>query len=171
MGNLTDDMTRLCGEIDALRRDRGALMQNLAHGAKDLAGSVMTMRADFSASHAAMAKKARKNRKSFISGLSDEVNTLLEDCRSARGEMAAEDSESRAAFCAGIRQHVADICNETAEDLAGVRLVWRSRSGAMPKGRTASKPKRAVGRPPRVAPSGRGAPSHGKGTARRIRRA
>ena len=40
MGNLTADMTRLRGEIDALRTDRGALMQGLLRGVKDRVRSV-----------------------------------------------------------------------------------------------------------------------------------
>ncbi|OYV67310.1 MAG: hypothetical protein B7Z74_09785, partial [Deltaproteobacteria bacterium 21-66-5] len=66
MGRLTDDMTRLRGEADALRSDRGALMQDLARGAKELGASVSAMRADFSAAHAAMAKGAREDRAAFV---------------------------------------------------------------------------------------------------------
>jgi len=68
MGNLTDDMTRLCEEVGALRSARGALMQDLARGTNELAISVLAMRADFGAAHAAMAKEARENRAAFVSG-------------------------------------------------------------------------------------------------------
>jgi len=61
MGNLTDDMTRLRGEVDALRSERETLMQDLARGAKNLASTVSAMQAEFSADHAAMAKKNWKS--------------------------------------------------------------------------------------------------------------
>ena len=76
MGNLTDDMTRLRGEVDALRSDRGALMQELARGAKDLAATVSDMRADFSAAHAAMARKTRKARASYVSKIERQVGRM-----------------------------------------------------------------------------------------------
>jgi len=57
MGNLTDDMTRLRGEVDVLRGVRGALMNDLTRGARDLTTAVAAMRADFTSAHTAMAKK------------------------------------------------------------------------------------------------------------------
>ena len=37
---LTDDMTRLCDEIVAMRKARGTMMTELQHGAKGLTHSV-----------------------------------------------------------------------------------------------------------------------------------
>jgi hypothetical protein len=76
MGNLTDDMTRLRGEVDALRNDRGALMLALSHGVKDLASSVSTLRTDFGASHAAMAKRSRKHLSTYVSGISKRITRM-----------------------------------------------------------------------------------------------
>ena len=76
MGNLTDDMTRLRGEVDALRSDRGALMQALSRGVKDLASSVLAMRADFGAAHAAMAKRSKKDLVTYVSGISKRVTRM-----------------------------------------------------------------------------------------------
>jgi hypothetical protein len=39
-GMLTDDMTRLCGEIHAMRRVRASMMSELQHGAKRLEHTV-----------------------------------------------------------------------------------------------------------------------------------
>ncbi len=79
MGNLTDDMTRLRREVDNLRSDRGALMQELAHGAKDLASTVSAMQAEFAAAHKAMAKKDGKARATFISRLNKQVGRMRKE--------------------------------------------------------------------------------------------
>ena len=76
MGNMTNDMTRLRGEVDGLRAARVALMHDLAQGAKNLGVEVAAMRADFTGAHAAMAKKARKGREAFVSGTRKRVNRM-----------------------------------------------------------------------------------------------
>jgi len=76
MGNLTDDMTRLRGEVDALRSDRGALMQELARGARDLASTVSAMQADFAATHATMARKTRRERASYVARIKKQVGRM-----------------------------------------------------------------------------------------------
>jgi len=79
MGNLTDDMTRLRGEVDALRSDRGALMQELARGAKDLASTVSAMQADFAAAHATMARKTGKARASYVARIKKQVGRMRKE--------------------------------------------------------------------------------------------
>ena len=79
MGKLTDDMTRLRGEVDAMRSDRGALMQELARGARDLASTVSAMQADFAAAHAAMARKTRKARVSYVARIKKQVGRLRKE--------------------------------------------------------------------------------------------
>jgi hypothetical protein len=79
MGNLTDDMTRLRGEVDALRGARGALMQELAHGAKDLASTVSAMQSDFAAAHATMAKKTGKARASYVARIKRQVGRMRKE--------------------------------------------------------------------------------------------
>jgi outer membrane murein-binding lipoprotein Lpp len=79
MGNLTDDMTRLRGEVDALRSDRGALMQELARGAKDLASTVSAMQADFAAAHDTMARKTGKARASYVARIKKQVGQMRKE--------------------------------------------------------------------------------------------
>jgi len=79
MGNLTDDMTRLRGEVDALRSDRGALMQELARGAKELASTVSAMQADFAAAHTAMARKTRRERASYVAKIKKQVGRMRKE--------------------------------------------------------------------------------------------
>ena len=76
MGNLTDDMTRLRGEVDVLRSDRRALMQELARGAKDMASTVSAMQADFAAAHATMARKTGNARASYVARIKRQVGRM-----------------------------------------------------------------------------------------------
>ncbi|MBI4763689.1 MAG: hypothetical protein HY787_03675 [Deltaproteobacteria bacterium] len=76
MGKLTNDMTRLRGEVNALRDDRVALMQQLAGGAKELATTVSAMQADFAATHSAMARKTRRERASYVSSIEKLVGRM-----------------------------------------------------------------------------------------------
>ena len=79
MGNLTDDMTRLRGEVDALRGERGALMQNLAQGAKDLASSVSAMQSGFAAAHATMARKTGRARATYVAKIKRQVGRMRKE--------------------------------------------------------------------------------------------
>ena len=79
MGNLTDDMTRLRGEVDALRSDRGALMLDLARGAKDLASSVSAMQSGFATAHATMAKKTGRARATYVSRIKRQVGRMRKE--------------------------------------------------------------------------------------------
>jgi len=72
MGNLTDDMTRLRGEVDALRGARGALMQ-------ELAATVSAMQSDFAAAHTAMAKKTRRERVSYVARINKRVGRMRKE--------------------------------------------------------------------------------------------
>jgi len=79
MGNLTNDMTRLRGDADALRNARNVLMQDLAHGANGLAKKVSGMRADFTAAHQAMAKKAKMDLNAYLSGVKKRVSGMRKE--------------------------------------------------------------------------------------------
>jgi len=76
MGALTDDMTRLRGEVDAWRSARGDFIQNLK-------SSVAAMRADFSNARGEMADALR-------SALGDFAQDLKSSVASIRSEMAAD---------------------------------------------------------------------------------
>ncbi len=128
MGNLTDDMTRLRGEVDALRSARGALMQGLAQGACDLAATVAAMRADFTAAHTAMAKKAGEERGAFVAAVISDVNSLLGDFSRDREDMSRNGKHDRGIFLTEMRRQVTGIRKETADDMMGARLAWRGQS-------------------------------------------
>jgi len=71
MGRLTDGMTRLHGEIVALRHSR----EGFVRGVRD---DVSAMRADFRSAHAEMAQEARTGRQAFVSHMRETVAGLRE---------------------------------------------------------------------------------------------
>jgi hypothetical protein len=72
MGNLNSDMTRLCGEISALRGAREAFL-------KDLQDAVSGMQAGFRNAHAEMARETKAERVGFVSGLEKTVFDMRKD--------------------------------------------------------------------------------------------
>ncbi len=91
MGNLTDDMTRLVGEINIMRNARETLMNDLARGTKEMKTFVATMLGNFSKAHREMARKAKADRTAFVSGLEKRVLKL-------RKEMATDLAGARRAW-------------------------------------------------------------------------
>ena len=128
MGNLTEDMTRLRGEVEALRGARGALMKNLTRGTRDLASAVAAMRADFTSAHAAMAKQTRGEREGFVAAVISDVNSLLGEFAQDRSDMARKGRHDRGVFLSEMRRQVTGMCKDTADDMMGARLAWRGRS-------------------------------------------
>jgi hypothetical protein len=125
MGNLTDDMTRLRGEVDALRGARSALINDLTRGARDLTTAVAAMRADFASAHTAMAKKTGEERETFVATVIDEVNSLLGEFSRDRNDMARKGRHDRRTFLSEMSRQVTGLCKDTTDDLMGARLAWR----------------------------------------------
>jgi hypothetical protein len=78
---LTEDMTRLCGEINALRRMRGSMMSELQHGAKGLKQSVSELCAHFGRARTTMAKRTKNERAAFLNNLKRSVGAHQRDMR------------------------------------------------------------------------------------------
>ena len=132
MGKLTDDLTRLRGEIEILRGSREVLMQDLARGANHLTDTVATMISNFAADHIMRATKAEEERKTFVFSMSREVDTMLEDFCKTRENWARMDRENRGRFLLDMRTQVNDLRKITADDLTGARLAWRGPSFKKP---------------------------------------
>ncbi len=77
MGVLTDDITRLVGEITAGRHSRAEFIKGLRRGVKDLGEEALSMRSRFQRDHHNMAVEARAERMNFVSGLNKTVISLL----------------------------------------------------------------------------------------------
>ena len=71
MGLLTNDMTRLRDDIDALHNSRGAFINDLMH-------NVAEMQSNFRNDHAEMASKTKDDLSTFVTGLKGSVADLLQ---------------------------------------------------------------------------------------------
>jgi len=69
MGRLTEEMTRLCGEIVALRGARQGFV-------KDLTNNVAAMKANFRRAHHEMAVKTRAERRAAMAHLKKSVGDM-----------------------------------------------------------------------------------------------
>jgi hypothetical protein len=78
---LTDDMTRLCDEIVAMRKTRGVMMTELQHGAKGLKHSVTKLCAHFGRVRTTMAKRTKNERVAFLNNLKRSVGAERRDLR------------------------------------------------------------------------------------------
>ena len=76
---LTEDMTRLRGEINALRKMRGSMMTELQHDAKGLKKTVAGMCAHFTRSRMTMAKRSKHERVAFLNNLKRTVGAQRRD--------------------------------------------------------------------------------------------
>jgi hypothetical protein len=69
MGRLTEEMTRLCGEIVALRGARKGFVKDLTH-------NVATMKANFRRAHNEMARKTKAERRAAMAHLKKTVGDM-----------------------------------------------------------------------------------------------
>ncbi|MCL5966629.1 MAG: hypothetical protein M1550_05420 [Deltaproteobacteria bacterium] len=97
MGRVTEDITRLVGEIQGGHRDRQQMMQDLRRNAAERKREVKGMQAGFHAAHAEMSRRQKKALRDFAKGIEDKVCGLLKGfagdlagARRAWGGMTAE---------------------------------------------------------------------------------
>lgn len=72
MGNLTENMTRLRGEVDALRGAREAFIS-------DMICEVSTLLEHFSRARSDMARKGRRERETFVSEMRRQVTNMRKE--------------------------------------------------------------------------------------------
>ncbi|MEW6350790.1 MAG: hypothetical protein AB1646_17145 [Thermodesulfobacteriota bacterium] len=109
MGNLTQDMTRLCGEITDLRGSRLAFMQGLARQNRESKHQTAGMMAGFRKAHANMATRMRMEQTKFVSDMAADVGHLLTGFRKAHSEMAANTKRDNVKFVTGIAGEVSGL--------------------------------------------------------------
>jgi hypothetical protein len=78
---LTEDMTRLCDEIVAMRKMRGNMMSDLQHGAKGLKHTVTKLCAHFGRVRSTMAKRTKHERLAFLNNLKSTVGAQRREMR------------------------------------------------------------------------------------------
>jgi len=128
MGKLTDDITKLVGEIGTLRKGRVELMKDLVRGTKDLEDTVSAMRAGFQRNHAGMARRLKTNLKAFNRGLKSKVDKMEAGFRKNHSEMAKSTKAERLSFISGMSETVARMRKEFTSDLSGARRAWRGQN-------------------------------------------
>ena len=124
MGILTDDITRLVGEIVELRRGRGEFMKDMARETKEMEDSVSVMLGGFLKSHTDMARRLKDDLNAFNHNLKNNVRNMEAGFRKVHSEMARETKADRQAFVSGLNEAVAGLRQEFTSDLSGARRVW-----------------------------------------------
>ena len=100
MGHLTEEMTRLRGEIDDLRIDRDAFVSNLREDVGLLRAKTAHMTSGIRRNQARMAKGLRGDLGTFTANLRDTVSDLqssFHDNRAAMAEQLAQSNRMAAA--------------------------------------------------------------------------
>jgi len=110
-------MTRLCGEIVALRGARLTFV-------RDLGQNVADMKAEFRRSHNDMAQRSRAERRGFVKTLGHDVASLRAGFRKAHQLMARQTKAERRAAVNHLKKTVGGMRREFALDLAGAHRVW-----------------------------------------------
>ncbi len=101
-GTLTNEITRLCGEIAALHQSRATLCDSLVQGRDDLKEAVSQMQAGFRSAHAEMANQTRARLREFSAHVSQAVQNLREGVRVFREQTLGDVAGARRAWCANI---------------------------------------------------------------------
>jgi hypothetical protein len=117
MGPFTASMTRLCGEIVALRGARLTFV-------RDLGQDVADMKADFRRAHADMSRRSKAERQGFVKTLGHEVASLMAGFHRAHKAMACQTKAERRAAVNHLKKTVGGMRREFALDLAGAHRVW-----------------------------------------------
>jgi hypothetical protein len=150
MGRLTDDMTRLRGDIDSSRSSRLAQThetrssvkaqladfaltrtrngqqdsQARANFVSDISKSTSGLLSDFNSDRRNMAEQTSKQRADFISDLSSSTSNLLSDFNSDRRNMAEQTSKQRADFVTNLSNGVSVFINDIATDRADAHAAF-----------------------------------------------
>jgi hypothetical protein len=117
MGPFTESMTRLCGDIVALRGARLTFV-------RDLGQDVAAMKADFRRAHAEMGRRTKSERQGFVKALGQEVASLMAGFQRAHKAMARQTKAERRAAVNHLKKTVGGMRREFGLDLAGAHRVW-----------------------------------------------
>jgi len=117
MGNLTEDMSRLCGEIETLRDSRKVFESQLDKETKEMKTGVSKMRAGFRKDQNNMAVRTKADRVKFVSSLDVEVSDFLNAFDKAHTEMAANTKKANVEFVSDVVNHVSGLLTGYKNDL------------------------------------------------------
>jgi len=135
MAGLTEDMTRLRDEIEALRVARGLFIKDLKHEVSELKAGVADFLADSRKRHSGAGRETRRDLMDFTSLIKDQVVALKEDVAQMKADFfkghmdMADDMKKRLHACiseikedvadllSGCREHRREVSKETKERL------------------------------------------------------
>jgi predicted flap endonuclease-1-like 5' DNA nuclease len=137
MGRLTDDMTRLGGEISVLRSSGEVFISDLRYGISELKAGAEKMQSGFPSEHAEMSWNMKTDLfdfifklKEFVLELAEDVSDMQSGFRKAHAKMAAETKRERKRLLSELgqssnvlRQEIAGFRKEFTVDIAGDRRV------------------------------------------------
>ena len=123
MGRLTEEMTNLRDEIDALRNGRVEFIAGLKHGMSELKSDVADMQQGFRKDHTRMAGNMKDNLKAFmaeteayVSNLKNDVADMQDNFRSDHADMADKLKENLQVFVSGVKATVSDLMDLFSDD-------------------------------------------------------
>jgi len=131
MSGLTDDMSRLCGEIRDLHSEHATFLNDLKGTVAGIKSEISQMKKDFRQSREEMAEKTRHDLtaftagvRSFVSDLKSDASRMQEGFRSSLNDMARTGRSERGKFVADLRKSVGCLREELLSDLTAIRRMW-----------------------------------------------
>jgi len=88
--NLANDMTRLCGEIAALRDSRANLMGSLAESRAEMQAAVSQMVGGFQAARSDMTKQTKAELGEFVARIKESVTDLRQTVAKLQGDFRGD---------------------------------------------------------------------------------
>jgi hypothetical protein len=139
MSVLTDDMSRLCGEIRDLHSDHAAFLNGLKDTVAGIKSEVSQMKEGFQQEREEMAQKTRHDLtaftadvRSFVSELKSDASRMQEGFRSSFNDMARTGRSQRGEFVDELRKQVGLLRNDLLSDLTAIRRMWSGLSPIQP---------------------------------------
>lgn len=98
MGRVSNDMTRLCGEIAAMASVRDALMHDLSRTTNTRRAAVADLLSSFSDARSELARKTKADLAKFQSGVQRSVRRLRHEVNNKVGEFRADMAGAKQAW-------------------------------------------------------------------------
>lgn len=133
MGNLTDDVTRLCDEIVALRDSRQVFANQLDRETKEMKTEVATMRGGFRKANMEMAKRTKADRVKFVSNLDAEVAGMLKSFDKAHAEMAEKTRKANVDFVSNVANNISSMLTGYHKDRVDMAVKTKKENTAFVK--------------------------------------
>ncbi len=126
MGNLTDDISRLCKEIETLRDSRKVFESQLDKETREMKTEVSKMRVGFRKDQHNVAVRTRAERAKFVSSLELEVSGLLNAFDKTHTEMTSSTKKSIVGFVSDVANHVTSLLNGYKNDRKKMAQVTKA---------------------------------------------